>query len=188
MILYNAIKCDGCREVIVSTHTHDFKWCRCPEDSYFRCAVDGGYEYLKRLGNGQWDELSVVVDDTELKEELKQIYKRLPENGRYLDIEQGWWQLVINCHKELNQIDPDYRPIQIKQKFGGLRYYIDTDKGPEVLYLLEDTINRYEKLASTTCEMTGKTGATLYDWNGWLTTRHPDHAPDGAKRAKQTPQ
>lgn len=42
----NKIQCQLCREIIESKYTHDFKYCKCK-----MCAVDGGKEYLRRLGD-----------------------------------------------------------------------------------------------------------------------------------------
>ena len=50
----NAVLCCHCKEVIQSTHVHDFKWCGCEErvvdgvDIGTRVAVDGGQDYSKR--------------------------------------------------------------------------------------------------------------------------------------------
>lgn len=41
----NRIKCAMCGDVIESTYTHDFKWCRCST-----VAVDGGREYQRIVG------------------------------------------------------------------------------------------------------------------------------------------
>ena len=35
-----------CKDIIESKHVHDFKWCSCKS-----IAVDGGLEYLRRVGN-----------------------------------------------------------------------------------------------------------------------------------------
>lgn len=37
-----------------------------------------------------------------------------------------WWPAINRCHEALVAIDPDYRINQIKEKFGGLRYYYST--------------------------------------------------------------
>ena len=42
-LLLNAAQCLSCQEVIVSTHRHDFKSCKCGSVS-----VDGGLEYIRR--------------------------------------------------------------------------------------------------------------------------------------------
>ena len=55
-IIVNRIKCKKCGDVIESIHTHDFKYCSCKS-----VAVDGGKDYLKRLGNtSDYEELSKV--------------------------------------------------------------------------------------------------------------------------------
>ena len=45
-ILVNKIQCKKCKDIIESEHVHDFKWCKCRS-----IAVDGGLEYLRRIGN-----------------------------------------------------------------------------------------------------------------------------------------
>ena len=45
-ILVNKIKKKKCKDIIESKHVHDFKWCTCKS-----IAVDGGLEYLRRVGN-----------------------------------------------------------------------------------------------------------------------------------------
>jgi len=58
-IKVNKIKCRLCGDVIESTHNNDFKRCKCGA-----VAVDGGHEYLRRLGNPKdCEELSEVKKD-----------------------------------------------------------------------------------------------------------------------------
>jgi len=52
-IVINMAECSACRQVLISTHVHDFRTCQCG-----KTAVDGGREYLKRMGS-EWTELSV---------------------------------------------------------------------------------------------------------------------------------
>ena len=50
-IIRNAIRCKKCGDVIESKTVHDFKFCSCGA-----CAVDGGYDYLRRCGNREdWE-------------------------------------------------------------------------------------------------------------------------------------
>lgn len=54
----NAIRCKNCNTIIYSRTTHDFHWCPCG-----RCAVDGGFDYFKIVGNREdWEitELNVL--------------------------------------------------------------------------------------------------------------------------------
>ena len=56
----NKIKCRKCGDIIESTSVHDFRFCSCGA-----CAVDGGLEYLRRVGEHEdWEELS-EFDETD---------------------------------------------------------------------------------------------------------------------------
>lgn len=53
-IKHNKIRCRVCGDTIQSVHRHDFRYCKCG-----LVAVDGGRDYLKRVGEyGNWEELS----------------------------------------------------------------------------------------------------------------------------------
>lgn len=45
-LLSNKAKCRKCGDVIESRHVHDFVWCSCKA-----IAVDGGLDYLRRIGD-----------------------------------------------------------------------------------------------------------------------------------------
>ena len=58
-IKLNRIKCKLCGDIIISTHVHDFKFCKCGS-----VAVDGGHDYRRRCGNREdYEELSIVEED-----------------------------------------------------------------------------------------------------------------------------
>ena len=57
----NRAKCFKCGDVVESTHVHDFKYCSCKS-----MAVDGGPDYLRRLGNlTHMEDLSEFTEDLE---------------------------------------------------------------------------------------------------------------------------
>jgi hypothetical protein len=49
-IIKNAIKCNGCGDVIESKYRWDFKTCKCG-----RVSVDGGLDYLRRCCKSEQD-------------------------------------------------------------------------------------------------------------------------------------
>lgn len=54
-ILVNKIRCKKCGDIIESKSVHDFKFCKCES-----VAVDGGHDYLRRLGELEdWEDMSV---------------------------------------------------------------------------------------------------------------------------------
>ena len=88
----------------------------------------------------------------------------------------GWLHLVEACHKELLEIDPGYRPTQIKEKFGHLRYYFSTTLkyGDPEYHKMHLIANRYELKSMWTCEVCGEKGETIVK-NGWHKTRCEQH-------------
>ena len=58
----NRIKCKRCGDIIESYDVHNFKWCSCKS-----AAVDGGREYLRRLGSPEdYEELSHHIQLAEI--------------------------------------------------------------------------------------------------------------------------
>ena len=55
-IISNKIKCKKCGDIIESKSTNDYKKCSCGA-----VAIDGGNDYLKRIGNEEdYEELSII--------------------------------------------------------------------------------------------------------------------------------
>jgi len=103
-----------------------------------------------------------VMDEKQTKIEL--IKDRFVEGWlRNIDVDEGWYQIVIDCDKELSEIDPKYEIYQIKQKFGALRYYTRiTQPFNEQIYLKATSIvNKYESISKVTCEATGLPGVLM---------------------------
>lgn len=60
-ILHNRIMCRKCGDIIESEHRHDFKSCSCGA-----CSVDGGHDYLRRVGNrDDWKEMSEIQTEND---------------------------------------------------------------------------------------------------------------------------
>ena len=60
-ITVNKIRCRKCGDIIESKSVHDFRSCKCGP-----VAVDGGHNYLRRVGNLEdWEDLSEyeVIED-----------------------------------------------------------------------------------------------------------------------------
>ena len=70
-IIRNRIQCTRCLDIIESTHTHDFKWCKCGT-----VAVDGGKSYLKRSFKFSPDDFVELSDVEEKKEQPLTIIRK----------------------------------------------------------------------------------------------------------------
>ena len=63
-IVRNRIKCKKCGEIIEGTSRHDFKFCKCGA-----VAVDGGKDYLRRVGSKEDYEELVEYEGSDDDEE-----------------------------------------------------------------------------------------------------------------------
>lgn len=93
--------------------------------------------------------------------ELHPVLDRIdPTFGRSIDCDAGWWPLIEEMHQEISEIDPDYRIYQVKQKFGGLRFYY-ASSNPLLSATIRQVVDKYEQLSFTICEKTGKAGQLM---------------------------
>ncbi len=116
------------------------------------------------------------------REEMNDYLKSIGglENGMYsnkpkitscdfFDVQVGWYPLIKNLIDELITLGWDKKVTQVKEKFGGLRFYING--GSDEIY---DKITEAEKLSHETCELCGKKGE-LRTKIRWFTTLCDEH-------------
>lgn len=97
--------------------------------------------------------------------------------SNHIQVDEGWYKVIVDCDAALSVIDPGYRIFQIKEKFGGLRYYVQASD-PALVPRLEAAIRRFEKIASKTCEATGGPGVLMRSAGGWFKTLDPVYAAE----------
>lgn len=91
---------------------------------------------------------------TNIKEILTPYVDPTWHYGLAVSIGEGWEQLVLDAHAKLVEIDPDYRISQVKEKFGGLRYYVSLSNR-EMWKQAEQIIRAAEAESLRTCEECG---------------------------------
>ena len=64
---------------------------------------------------------------------------------------------------------------QVKQKYGGLRYYFESSL-PGERKAMDDVVAKYEAVAAVTCEATGNPGVLMKSEGGWVKTLDPEYA------------
>ena len=77
----------------------------------------------------------------------------------------GWFDLIDRLSAELIAHDPDAEAVQVKEKFGGLRFYTGglIDGGYAI-------IGKYEDESYATCEVCGKEGSSRDANSYWIRT------------------
>lgn len=82
----------------------------------------------------------------------------------------GWLDLVEEIHEHLVGVAPNYKITQVKEKFGGLCFYIDGNTIPPMQreachnYVKKQTDRSY-----TICQNCGGNDATIHE-SGWIAT------------------
>ena len=93
-------------------------------------------------------------------------------------VNHGWKDLVNELHQKVLEIDPDVKVVQVKEKFGGLRYYYESDLSRRKE--IDALVNVYESKSYRTCEVCGAPGELRND-RLWLHTLCDEHI-SGDKR------
>lgn len=81
-------------------------------------------------------------------------------------IGEGWYDIIRELDKQIAELYPEYVVNQVKEKFGGLRYYID-DIPDDVHAAVYDCINEAYRKAGKTCDVCGEAGK-IGKINEWL--------------------
>lgn len=98
----------------------------------------------------------------------------------------GWFSILDDLGKQLQALieaEPEekrrrYRVVQVKEKFGGLRVYLD-----RYVEAMSDAIDAAERASTTTCERCGDPGSICTV--GWVQTLcNPCRAVVETKRAQ----
>lgn len=97
-----------------------------------------------------------------------------PDDPYWCWLPDGWHDLVTKLDAELRTIDPDYTLDQCKEKFGGLRYYVNFSDNCTDFDEADKIICKYEEMSETICDVCGKQGK-LRGKDGWLATRCEEH-------------
>jgi len=77
----------------------------------------------------------------------------------------GWFQIIDDLSKKITELDPDVQAAQVKEKFGGLRFYIDG--GSDKVHKL---IEEAEEESYKTCEGCGTKENVSQTKTGWVKT------------------
>jgi hypothetical protein len=129
MIVQNAVNCLSCGDLIVSKHRHDFVTCTCGAVS-----VDGGQEYLRRVG----DFANAVDLSWSLSDELYRACADVVEEARNTGRNKfGIANAVMRTLREAGKIVADHEQ----------RILAHNPRMDEIMVEEADgTINRYKKV------------------------------------------
>jgi hypothetical protein len=88
-----------------------------------------------------------------------------------VDCEEGWWPIIAQLDRDIAAIESDYEVHQIKEKFGGLRFYYAGGTGNDAR--IDELIAQAERVAAQTCELCGAPGRAR--GTRWIRTVCDEH-------------
>lgn len=90
----------------------------------------------------------------------------------------GWVPLVVKLNEDLAAILPDYTIAQVKEKFAGLRFYVDSFGVPRDdprVALAREVIAEAEAMSQSVCQVCGSPGRFReVSWYATLCDEHLD--------------
>ena len=93
----------------------------------------------------------------ELEDKLIETFPFLYKEIAALECDDGWfgliWDLGLNLEPLVRDAADCYHAVQVKEKFGGLRFYMNSYTEAMTFY-----IDKAEALAAKTCEICGTPG------------------------------
>ena len=92
--------------------------------------------------------------------------------GFGFDCDDGWFDIIYSLCEEVEKLVKDikeFEVIQVKEKFGGLRFYTNFSND-EIHKLVGEAMKKSQR----TCEICGKVG-TLCSKNNWVKTLCEEH-------------
>lgn len=89
------------------------------------------------------------------------------------NVGDGWQPIIEKLHSQLLDLDPGYQILQIKEKFGGLRYYFSGSKDypadPDTYEQMTRLVDEAELESIRTCEDCGNDGCEQSIGGWWRT-------------------
>ncbi len=107
-------------------------------------------------------------NEKKLMDDFPELFSLKDDNFPYpiafgIECGDGWFDIIYDLTKKIHAIAPQTKITQIKEKFGGLRYYVLS--GTEEVW---DLITETEKLSFKTCEYCGTQRGVKIRGERWL--------------------
>lgn len=106
-----------------------------------------------------------MSDSQRFQDAQEYLKPRMAERNAGFWCPDGWLDLVLETDARLLAVNPDYRIVQVKEKFGGLRYYID-GKSDEARAIIREA----EERSLGICQNCGSTEDVGSVDSGWVAT------------------
>lgn len=117
--------------------------------------------------------------ESALIESFPMLYRGVEEGPRAclmcfgFECDDGWYNLIFELSRQICEMSPMTKAMQVKEKFGTLRFYVD-GAAESVVF---DIIDEFEKCSGNICETCGAPGGLKFR-GYWLKTLCDTHAKE----------
>lgn len=112
---------------------------------------------------------------------LADTYSNIFKQPLWVECKEGWYPIINDLSKQVNEFakahqpnntaDPIINVVQIKEKFGGLRYYIDYHNlSDDDIYKVENMVRDAEDKSHKCCEDCGDPAEICSPRRYWMKT------------------
>jgi len=121
-LIYNAIKCLNCGEILVSYHRHDYKTCSCENETM----IDGGLDYSRYGGKDlTLIETNYLYDDVSFEVIREHIYrggrgKSGKEELKYVklsEVNDEWLGDIIDYEEQYRPNNPQLKWYNLENNY-----------------------------------------------------------------------
>lgn len=111
-------------------------------------------------GTSDSEYLDIPDDAGRYRDALTTVLLRIPDGwSRSISCGPGWYPMIAELHLKLSRIDVDYDVLQVKEKYGTLRYYARTHTDDSmILDIFDALIEEAESRSVQICELCGGPG------------------------------
>ena len=97
---------------------------------------------------------------------IKEYAEFFPKNFIGLECGKGWNQIIVSMFESFRKNNSKIHVVQIKEKFGFLRVYVDFPEDLEAYKIIKNIIAEAEIKSHTTCELCGMK-SKITNKDGW---------------------
>jgi hypothetical protein len=115
---------------------------------------------------------------------LAKAYQNIFSEPLWVECNEGWYPIIDDLSKEVSELAKKFPPmndenrinvVQIKEKFGGLRYYVNYHgMSDDDIQQIEYIIRNAEMKTFAVCEDCGGNGEKVSPRRYWMKTLCPD--------------
>lgn len=118
------------------------------------------------------------MKDDEMAALMERLMSRGEPHPANVGFLKGWAEMLSTLDSELIALDPGYEVVQVKEKFGGLRYYfsVSEDLSEETSDRMRSLVDEAEGRSYKLCEECGEPGVLRKNARSWYFTSCDAHS------------